>query len=71
VGDRVYATPVGVAHVHRAHADLVVRLNRQSLPLFDLTQAKPLNVLGLFRQLKVDTAGGFGVGPDALSGYLE
>jgi hypothetical protein len=71
LGDRVYATPVGVAHVHRAHADLVVRLNRQSLPLFDLTQAKPLNGLGLFRQLKVDTAGGFGVGPDALSGYLE
>jgi hypothetical protein len=28
---------VGAAHVQNAHVDLVVRLNRQSLPLFDLT----------------------------------
>ena len=56
LGDRIYATPVGVAHVQNAKADIVVRLNRQSLPLFDLTQDKPLNVLGLFRQLKVEQA---------------
>ena len=26
LGDRAYATPVSVAHVHNAHADLVVRV---------------------------------------------
>lgn len=56
LGDRIYATPVSVAHVQNAHADLVVRLNRQSLPLFDLTMDKPLDVLRLFRQLKVGQA---------------
>ena len=52
MGDRVYASPVGVAHVVKAKADLVVRLNRQALPLFD---GKPerVNVLRLFRPLKV------------------
>jgi Transposase DDE domain len=56
LGDRIYATPVGAAHVQNAHADLVVRLNRQSLPLFDLTTEKPLQVLRLYRQLKVEKA---------------
>lgn len=56
LGDRIYATPVGAAHVQNAHADLVVRLNRQSLPLFDLTTDKPSDVLRLFRQLKVEKA---------------
>jgi DDE family transposase len=35
VGDRGYSTPVGVSHVADAGGDVVVRLNRQSLPLFD------------------------------------
>jgi len=35
MGDRVYAAPPGVAHVVRAQGDVVVRLNRQALPLFD------------------------------------
>jgi hypothetical protein len=35
LGDRIYATPVGVAHVKAAQADMLVRLNRQSLPVFD------------------------------------
>lgn len=52
LGDRIYATPVGVTHVHDAQADLVVRLNRQSLPLFDQMQT-PMDVLRLYRQLKV------------------
>src|SRR5712692_2524956 len=52
LGDRIYATPVGVAHVKAAQADLVVRLNRQSLPLFDAAE-NPLNVLRLFRKMKV------------------
>ena len=52
MGDRVYASPVGVAHVIKAHADLVVRLNRQALPLFDGRQGR-VNVLRLCRPLKV------------------
>ena len=52
----MYATPVSVAHVQNAHADVVVRLNRQALPLFDLTMEKPLDVLRLFRPLKVGQA---------------
>jgi hypothetical protein len=34
LGDRVYAAPPGVAHVVRSQGDVVVRLNRQALPLF-------------------------------------
>lgn len=52
LGDRIYATPVGVAHVQAAQADIVVRLNRQSLPIFDAGE-KQLNVLRLFRKMKV------------------
>jgi hypothetical protein len=35
MGDRVYATPPGVAHVVNAGGDVLVRLNRGTLPLFD------------------------------------
>jgi hypothetical protein len=35
VGDRGYSTPVGISHVVDAGGDVVVRLNRQSLPLFN------------------------------------
>jgi hypothetical protein len=51
MGDRVYATPVGVAHVTDARGDVVVRLNRQSLPLFD-GDGRRLNLLRLFRKLQ-------------------
>jgi hypothetical protein len=52
VGDRAYATPVGVAHVKASEADIVVRLNRQSLPLFTLAENR-IDPLRLFRSLKV------------------
>jgi len=52
MGDRIYATPVGVAHVKAAEADIVVRLNRQSLPLFDADENR-VNVLRLFRKMRV------------------
>jgi hypothetical protein len=52
MGDRIYATPVGVALVKAAHADIVVRLNRQSLPIFDGVE-HPVNVLPLFRKSKM------------------
>jgi hypothetical protein len=35
LGDRIYASPPSVAHVIQADADVIVRLNRQSLPLYD------------------------------------
>ena len=34
MGDRIYATPVSVAHVVNKKGDVIVRLNRQSLPLY-------------------------------------
>lgn len=34
LGDRVYAAPPGISHVVRAGGEVVVRLNRQALPLF-------------------------------------
>jgi hypothetical protein len=52
MGDRVYATPGGVAHVTEAGGDVVVRLNRQSLPVFD-GDGNRLNVLRLFQQIQV------------------
>ena len=52
LGDRIYATPVGVAHVTKAGADIVVRLNRGALPLFDRV-GKRVNVLQRFRSLRV------------------
>jgi hypothetical protein len=52
MGDRIYATPPGVAYVKAAQADIVVRLNRQSLPVFDARENQ-LNVLRLFRKMKV------------------
>lgn len=35
LGDRVYAAPPGVAHVLKGGGDVIVRLNRMALPLFD------------------------------------
>jgi hypothetical protein len=55
MGDRLYATPVEVGHVKDAQADIVVRLNRQSLPVFD-AEANRLDVLRLFRKMKVGQA---------------
>jgi hypothetical protein len=51
MGDRIYATPPGVAHVMDAHGDLVVRVNRQSLPLFD-ENGNSLNILKTVHGLK-------------------
>jgi len=50
MGDRIYATPVGVAHVKAVHADILMRLNRRSLPVFD-AGGKVLELPRLFRKL--------------------
>jgi hypothetical protein len=54
LGDGAYATPPGVAYVRSAQADLVVRWNRGSLPVFD-GEAHRLEALRLFRPLKRQT----------------
>ena len=51
LGDRGYANPKGVHHVTQAHADVVVRLNRQALPLFD-ERGEGLNAVHVARPLK-------------------
>jgi len=51
MGDRVYAAPPGVAHVVRAGGDVLVRLNRQAMPLFD-RQGKRMDLLPLLSQLQ-------------------
>lgn len=51
MGDRVYAAPPGVTHVLDAGGDVIVRLNRQALPLFD-ARARRIDLLGLVRVLK-------------------
>lgn len=50
LGDRGYATPQGVQHVVQAGGDVVVRLNRSALPLWDargekLTALEPARTL--------------------------
>ncbi len=51
MGDRIYATPPGVAHVMDAQGDIVVRVNRQSLPLYD-EDGDSMNILKTIRSLK-------------------
>jgi hypothetical protein len=51
MGDRVYAAPPGVSHVVRAKGDVVVRLNRQALPLFD-GHGRRLDLWSFLRGLK-------------------
>lgn len=54
MGDRVYAAPPGVSHVVRAKGDVVVRLNRQALPLFD-RRGRRMDLLPFLRGLKGKT----------------
>ena len=51
LGDRGYANPNGVAHVVEAGGEVVVRLNRKSLPLFD-KEGNRLNAVHLARGLR-------------------
>jgi Transposase DDE domain len=51
MGDRIYANPVAVSHVVDAKGDILVRLNRQTLPLFDAAE-KRIDLLRLFGRIK-------------------
>jgi Transposase DDE domain len=51
LGDRGYANPNGVSHVVDAGGEVVVRLNRKALPLFN-KQGKRLNPVELARALR-------------------
>jgi len=51
LGDRIYVTPPGVAHVVDSGGDVLVRLNRQTLPLFD-SKRERMDVLRLLRGIK-------------------
>jgi hypothetical protein len=53
LGDRVYAAPPGVAHIVRRQGDVVVRLNRQALPLFE--SGRRMELLPFLRGLKGKT----------------
>ena len=53
MGDRVYAAPPGVAHIVRRQGDVVVRLNRQALPLFE--RGRRTELLPFLRGLKGKT----------------
>ena len=53
LGDRIYANPPGVAHVLEGQGEVVVRLNRSSLPLYEKRGTR-LDVLKAVARLKVD-----------------
>lgn len=54
MGDRVYASPPGVSHVVNAGGDVIVRLNRASLPLYE-RNGKRIDLLPRLRKLKGKT----------------
>ena len=52
LGDRVYGTPPGIAHVAAAGGHVLVRVNHKALPLFDF-HGKPLPLTERMRALEV------------------
>jgi hypothetical protein len=52
LGDRIYGTPTGVAHVLRAQGEVIVRVNHNALPLFE-PDGSAFPVLRRFRSLRV------------------
>ena len=52
LGDRVYGTPPGIAHVVQRGGHVLVRVNHKALPLFDFS-GKPFRLAERLRALKV------------------
>jgi hypothetical protein len=61
VADRGFANPPGVAHVHTSGADLLVRMNLVTLPLYDPSSSQRLDVLGCVRSLQPGQCGSWPV----------
>lgn len=55
MGDRVYAAPPGVSHVVNAGGDVIVRLNRAALPLYE-RNGERTDLLPRLRKLRGKTA---------------
>lgn len=53
IGDRGYANPTGIEAAVNQSADVLVRVNRGALPLFD-QDGKPVDLPATARQLRVD-----------------
>lgn len=60
IGDRGYAHPGGIAHVVAGKADVIIRTNLVTLPLYD-TRGARLQVLSRLRGLSVGEYGGWPV----------
>jgi Transposase DDE domain len=56
LADRGYSNAPGIAWVREHQADVLVRLNRGALPVFDPEDGQPLDVLAWVRSLPDDTA---------------
>ena len=73
LGDRVYATPPGIAHVAGAGGHVLARVNHKALPLFDLG-GKPLRLTERLRSLQVGQCRAWSTlvchGPHAYRGRL-
>jgi hypothetical protein len=52
LGDRVYGTPPGIAHVAKQGAHVLVRVNHKALPLFNL-RGQPFRLAPRFQRLRV------------------
>jgi hypothetical protein len=52
LGDRVYATPPGIAHVAAAGGHVLARVNHKALPLFD-HRGQPLQLVERLRSVQV------------------
>jgi hypothetical protein len=52
LGDRIYGTPTGVAHVLEAKGEVIVRINHRALPLFE-PGGDPFPMLRRFERLRV------------------
>jgi hypothetical protein len=55
MGDRAYGNPPGVAHVHEAGAEVLVRINLANLPLYT-PQGRRMRMLARMRTLRIGQA---------------
>jgi len=61
MADRGYAHPGGIAHVVRHHADVIVRMNLVTLPLYDPNVAERWDILAHVSTLKIGHSGSWPV----------